>query len=187
MRSFQVIKIPFLFFWFFFVRRLFFNKLFCVFFFFINKLFCVFFIFNINFLKKKKGIPRLKNITTVLRCRSYDLIFAYKSHLLEHKDSLCHSDPKYRCTSCPKLFTRRSNLTRHMRIRSGVKPYICVNCATGFIDHTSWKCHESTCAPRPSTARIKNPPPHLNAFSFFFCMSKKKKKTSNINIIMSYM
>lgn len=47
---------------------------------------------------------------------------------------MIHIGPRHQCPHCPKSFTQRSNLTRHVRIHTGVKPYSCMYCDKRFSD-----------------------------------------------------
>ncbi|CAF0735183.1 unnamed protein product [Brachionus calyciflorus] len=64
-----------------------------------------------------------------------------------------NSKPKnFPCTECGKVFNAHYNLTRHMPVHTGVRPFICKICGKGFrqastlcrhkIIHTSDKPHE---------------------------------------------
>lgn len=55
---------------------------------------------------------------------------------------LIHTGPKHQCPYCPKLFTQRSNLVRHIRIHTGVKPFSCSYCSKKFSDQGAMRSHE---------------------------------------------
>ena len=41
-------------------------------------------------------------------------------------------DKQLRCNTCYKVFGRRANLMRHMRLHTGQKPYKCAECRATF-------------------------------------------------------
>lgn len=61
---------------------------------------------------------------------------SYNEHLL------IHVGPKHQCPHCPKSFTQRSNLIRHVRIHTGAKPYSCQYCDKKFSDQGAKRSHE---------------------------------------------
>ncbi|KAJ2901634.1 Zinc finger protein with KRAB and SCAN domains 3 [Zalerion maritima] len=50
---------------------------------------------------------------------------------------------QYSCSTCPKSFTRRSDLARHERIHSGVRPHACEHpgCGKRFIQRSALTVH----------------------------------------------
>ena len=48
----------------------------------------------------------------------------------------------FQCKICTKIFTVRKNLTRHMKIHSGLKPYHCNTCSKCFNNSKTLKNHE---------------------------------------------
>ncbi|KAI8591952.1 hypothetical protein BDZ88DRAFT_392775, partial [Geranomyces variabilis] len=38
----------------------------------------------------------------------------------------------YKCTRCNAAFNRRHDLSRHVRIHEGIRPYFCQQCGRGF-------------------------------------------------------
>lgn len=45
------------------------------------------------------------------------------------------------CDRCNKLFSTRTNLTRHLMTHDGQKPYVCKICGNGFTQNGSLKSH----------------------------------------------
>ncbi|KAI0268123.1 hypothetical protein BC834DRAFT_867970 [Gloeopeniophorella convolvens] len=47
------------------------------------------------------------------------------------------------CTLCNKPFSRRADLTRHLRLHAGDRPYECVDCGKRFAQPTALKTHSN--------------------------------------------
>ncbi|KAG1892195.1 hypothetical protein F4604DRAFT_1519987, partial [Suillus subluteus] len=51
---------------------------------------------------------------------------------------------QWSCSSCPKSFTRKGDLTRHQLLHTGIKPHICGTCKKGFAQYSGLKTHLNT-------------------------------------------
>lgn len=52
-----------------------------------------------------------------------------------------HQQKQFSCVTCSKMFTRRSDLVRHERIHSGVRPNMCGVCGKQFIQRSALTVH----------------------------------------------
>ncbi|XP_074474152.1 zinc finger and BTB domain-containing protein 6-like [Sebastes fasciatus] len=70
-------------------------------------------------------------------CRRCDRVFqhlqSYVGHLKEHRQHLC--------LVCGRGFSQRSNLTRHVHVHTGVKPFRCPLCHKTFSQKTTLQDH----------------------------------------------
>ncbi|XP_030067769.1 zinc finger and BTB domain-containing protein 26 [Microcaecilia unicolor] len=68
------------------------------------------------------------------RCESvFQHLGAFVSHVREHKLFLC--------LNCGKVFTQKSNLTRHSRVHTGYKPFQCSLCHKSFTQNATLQDH----------------------------------------------
>eukprot|EP00037_Helgoeca_nana_P035646 m.426154 g.426154 ORF g.426154 m.426154 type:complete len:308 (+) comp56606_c0_seq1:68-991(+) len=72
----------------------------------------------------------------------------------EQRDSLAASKRVHGCSLCGRVFSCSSNLSRHKRIHTGVKPYKCSHCETAFSNSSNRKKHEQRCEPMQLGDRV---------------------------------
>ncbi|KAG2155040.1 uncharacterized protein EDB93DRAFT_1130848 [Suillus bovinus] len=48
------------------------------------------------------------------------------------------------CSSCPKSFSRKGDLTRHQLLHTGIKPHACELCPKRFAQYSGLKTHRNT-------------------------------------------
>ncbi|XP_037781781.1 zinc finger protein 691-like [Penaeus monodon] len=53
-----------------------------------------------------------------------------------------NQERNFHCQECGSSFTNSSNLRSHMRIHSGVRPYVCDECGKSFIQSSNLKAHK---------------------------------------------
>ncbi|KAL6086675.1 hypothetical protein STEG23_028436 [Scotinomys teguina] len=54
------------------------------------------------------------------------------------------SEKRYKCSTCEKTFSHRTNLRTHKRIHTGEKPYKCTKCAASFRQQSHLSRHMSS-------------------------------------------
>ena len=80
--------------------------------------------------------------------QKYKSIFMYKNHLAkehpEMKDDIFKRTNiiLYECHICQKMYGDKEDLTRHIYIHKGLKPFKCQYCGKKFNDKSNMKCHE---------------------------------------------
>lgn len=78
-----------------------------------------------------------------LKCTACPKVFSTKQHLERHMN--LHSLEKlYTCPECDKVLADKSYLIRHMKIHTGERNHECVQCDKRFLSASSLKRHQST-------------------------------------------
>ena len=63
-------------------------------------------------------------------------LFVQKGILLIHK-----GETYFTCTTCARIFSKKAQLTTHMRIHTGKKPYACETCSKSFSQQSTLNTH----------------------------------------------
>ncbi|PIO26989.1 hypothetical protein AB205_0114910, partial [Aquarana catesbeiana] len=66
-----------------------------------------------------------------------------QSSPISHQRALNINRP-YKCPLCPKTYTQRSTLTKHLRTHTGHRPYRCTVCGKSFIQNSDLVKHHRT-------------------------------------------
>ncbi|CAG9830595.1 unnamed protein product [Diabrotica balteata] len=101
--------------------------------------------------EKKIKFEHSSNLCSICG-KSFEKRKTYQMHMnRKHSEKKYEQKPrkvvakrdKFQCWHCGKIFTTQSNLTVHIRIHTGEKPYQCGFCAQKFAAYSSWHEHEN--------------------------------------------
>ena len=74
----------------------------------------------------------------------------YKAHIVkDHPEKIDEVEKQstivfYRCTFCPKLFSKKEHFDEHVNFHKGIKPFKCVHCGKGFCSKGNKRQHEKS-------------------------------------------
>ncbi|CAJ0931649.1 unnamed protein product [Ranitomeya imitator] len=77
------------------------------------------------------------------KCSSCFKTFTHKSNLLVH-ERIHSGDKTYRCLECGKQFSQRTSLMVHLRTHTGEMPYSCLQCRRRFRQQSNLLYHIKT-------------------------------------------
>ncbi|KAJ0173182.1 hypothetical protein K1T71_011358 [Dendrolimus kikuchii] len=88
--------------------------------------------------------------------KSYKAAWLLKSHMERDHEGIA----QYKCQQkdCDKKFYKKSDLDKHERSHTGVRPYVCEACARRFGQSSHLKRHERSCKERKKLAKKKKRP-----------------------------
>nr|UEK51552.1 ZF1-like protein [Parasacculina yatsui] len=86
--------------------------------------------------------------------KTFAHIYGLQRHMISHEESA--NVRKFKCEICSKAFKFKHHLKEHIRIHSGEKPYVCLDCGNRFSHSGSFSSHRSSkkCRGRTSIASI---------------------------------
>lgn len=87
---------------------------------------CSMFILDLMNVKEERSEPNQEE----------NCLMPEKNSAAENSQRTAHID-SVTCSQCGKIFTRKSDLHRHIRIHTGERPYTCERCGNAFVR----KCH----------------------------------------------
>jgi len=94
---------------------------------------------------RKTNLTEHMNIHTDVKqysCNICNLSFSRSNNLLTHKIRM-HGlrEKKFECTSCDKKFHAQQQLTRHLAVHTGIKPFSCNHCSASFSRKDRLRSH----------------------------------------------
>ena len=84
---------------------------------------------------------RTEHVAKRFVCPRCPCTYSCKSSLNEHVRHIHENASRYRCDTCGKGFSIRSNYYDHLAAHSGVKRYACPTCKTQFTFRNDLKVH----------------------------------------------
>lgn len=78
----------------------------------------------------------------VYKCTTCDKLYDKKTSLQYHMKTKHSDDRQYQCTVCTKAFAIKSDYVRHSRIHTNEKRYCCSTCGKKFTDRSTHLKHE---------------------------------------------
>ncbi|XP_065225432.1 zinc finger protein 391-like isoform X2 [Planococcus citri] len=89
------------------------------------------------------------------KCGICDARYKHNRHKVRHERT--HDGPCFECADCGKKFSCKDNLTKHVKVHFGVKPFSCQKCGKKFTRKGSLTQHQRThTKEKPLKCRICN-------------------------------
>lgn len=88
----------------------------------------------------KEKLYNPHTVNKPFKCDTCGKEFSRKSNFKKHQRTHKGEKP-YSCSFCSKQYSQRSSLNLHLRIHTGEKPYVCETCGKGFIQRVHLIVH----------------------------------------------
>ncbi|CAF95338.1 unnamed protein product [Tetraodon nigroviridis] len=88
----------------------------------------------------KEKLCNPHTVNRPFKCDTCEKEFSRKSNFRKHQRTHKGEKP-YHCSFCSKQYSQRSSLNLHLRIHTGEKPYVCETCGKGFIQRVHLIVH----------------------------------------------
>ncbi len=86
----------------------------------------------------RSRVPRVEAHAPVLHCMNCSITFSDAHGFKAHNEEVHRT---FVCPFCSREYSNRANLERHVRLHTGVKPYMCMVCDQGFTRKDDLKHH----------------------------------------------